>query len=152
MVVQISEITVVNSYHFKKRRKKLFFRRFQGLLQPLNMCFCEFAGQRLFWLHCIALHCGAKNKGSITLQDKGQSLHNSVGQRKKAIFPHNFMQPSFFAPHSYGAFVLCPTEFQSNATFAMQNHGYILLGAQITRVVFVSHCHFRDLYNHCVTF
>ena len=53
-----------------------------------------------------------------------------------------------------------PKRFMSNAAFAPQTHGDINSGAKITtknilkfdfqknvKVNFVSHCHFRDLYN-----
>ena len=87
-------------------------------------------------------------------------LHNSVEQICLQSLAHGVMEPSFLAQQSLGALMLCPMEFGSNATFAPQTHGDIVSGAKITtktiykiniifilNVIFLGHCHLRDIQN-----
>ena len=130
MFSQISEMTMVYKYNIYKKKYIYYFRYFVVIL-PLKLCLCRFAGQRL---HCSILH-GAKNKGSITPPGKEQRFNEIARQICFCSQPRRVMEPSIFALRSYGAFVLCPAELWSNATFAPQNHFY-----------------FRDIYNHCDLF
>ena len=57
---------------------------------------------------------------------------------------------------------MCPVELWGNATIALLFHEDIVMDAKISmtnhlklrlplsfKVIFVNHCHFRDLYVHC---
>ena len=80
---------------------------------------------------------------------------------RTANLPRGVLEPSKCAPRNYGAFEVRPAEFWSNATCAPLFHGDIVMGAKISiknhlklrlplffKVIFVSRCHFRDLYIH----
>ena len=126
------------------------------LFRPLKLCFHEFAGQRLF--------C------SKTPRLKEQEFQNSAGQRTKVPYLRGAKIEGKFATRSYGALVLCPVEFWTllslprrvleQCNFCPANSQRHIFRAQnnhknnqkklfcfFFKVICVSHCHFRHLYN-----
>ena len=87
-------------------------------------------------------------------------LQNSMEPKLTANLPRGVLEPLKCSPRNYGAFKVRPAEFWSNAMCALLSHGDIVTGAKIptkiinnldlpyfVKVIFVNHCHFRDLYN-----
>ena len=115
---------------------------------------------------CIAPKlCGAHFEGSLIPRIALWRLQNSTWQKCIVNLSHRVLKPSKCALRNYGVFKVRPAGFWSNATCALLSHGDIVTGAKIPRkiilnldfsyfvsVIFVNHCHFRDLYNQYANF
>ena len=99
---------------------------------------------------------GAHLEGSKSQQGAERGVQNSKSKfAPRSIRPLNtrrrVLDPSKGAPQSFGAMQHMPhflMETQLRGPKYQQNFNYKLYVYNFVTAIFVSHCHFRDLYHH----